>query len=113
MGGFFSAIGSIIVVAYYLGAFVSIFVYPRRVGGSMGAYVTAVAHEPSRRNGVPWLAKTVVKVIGWPIVLGLWIRDGQPPSKELYGDAAAERLGIPTSSLDYHTNGFATKWTGP
>lgn len=105
------AIFAVFVVTYYIGAFASIFVYAHRIGGGVGAYVTAVAHEPSRRNGIPWLAKTVVKVIGWPIVLALWLRDDQPPPKELYGDAAAERLGIPVDSLTVATNAFATKWT--
>lgn len=105
------AILGILAVTYWAGAFVAIFVYPRRIGGNRYAYVTAVMHPASRRNGIPWLVKTIVKIFGWPVVLGLWLRDGQPPSKELYGEAAAERLGIPPESLNEATNAFATKWT--
>lgn len=47
--------------------------------------------------------------LAYPV--GLWLRDGRPPSKELHGEAAAERLGIPPGSLNEATNTFATKWT--
>lgn len=100
-----------IALIYWVGAFVALIVYPHRIGGNRYAYVTVFMHHPSRRNGIPWLAKTIVKIFGWPVVLALWLRDDRPPSKELYGEAAAERLGIPPESLNEATNAFATKWT--
>lgn len=98
----------IVLIPYYVGQLIAIFVFPLRIGGSpIGAYITAVMHPPSRRNGIPWLIKTLAKTIGWPIVFGLWIRDGRPPSPILFGDAAAEKLGFDPSL----SQGFATKWT--
>lgn len=98
----------VVLVPYYVGQLVAIFVYPMRIGASpVGAYITAVMHPPSRRNGIPWLIRTIVKVIGWPVVLYVWLKDGRPASPVLYGDAAAERLGIDPS----RSQAFATKWT--
>lgn len=98
----------VIAIPYWLGQLVAIFVYPLRIGARpVGAYVTAIMHPPSRRNGIPWLLKTLVKVVGWPIVLYIWLRDGRPPSPVLFGDAAAEKLGIDPSC----SQAFATKWT--
>ena len=100
------------LVPYYLGIVVAIFVYPRRVGLNRYAYASAFMHVPSRRNGVPWVAKTIGKIVVWPIVFGLWVQAGRPPSQVLYGPDATERLGHPDGEIPYHLRGFATKWQG-
>lgn len=100
-----------LALVYFGGMVVAFFVYPRRIGGGRYAYATAVMHPPSRRNGIPWLAKTIVKLVAWPIVLAIWLSEGRPASKELYGPAAGERLGIPESHVTGARGAFATKWT--
>ena len=103
---------AILSIAYYLGWFVAAFVFPARVNGgrfvSPLIYLSAWMHPPSRRNGLPWVIKTFVKVSFWPVVFAYWMYKGRPPSPVLFGDAAAERLGLPETS--YATQNFATKW---
>jgi len=99
----------VILVPYYVGGLVSVFVYPWRAGLNIMAYVGAFAHEPSRRNGIPWVIKTFVKMSAWPIVFGVWLRDGRPPSRVVFGPDAAERFGRPGDYLP----GFQTKWKDP
>lgn len=65
--GIDSVLGFVALI-YWVGAFVALFVCPHRVGGNRYAYVTVFMHPPSRRNGIPWLAKTIVKIFGWPIL---------------------------------------------
>ena len=98
---------------YYLGVFIALFVFPARVNGGGFAsplvYLMAWQHPPSRRNGIPWVIKTIGKAFVWPAVFGLWQYEGRPPSPVLFGGAAADKLGLPEPG--YETNGFATKWT--
>lgn len=101
------AILAVLLVSYYVGMLAAAIAYAYRAGGTVGAYVTAVMHPPSRRNGIPWLLKTWVKICLWPLILYQWLQDGKPPSPVLYGELAAERLGINPD----HAMGFATKWT--
>lgn len=104
-----------VYVVYVVGGVASLFVFPARcgAGGSpplgLGAYMTAIMHPASRRNGIPWLVKSFVKMIGWPIVFYKWWSEGKPPSPVLFGEAAAEKLGI--DPADSHA--FATMWTAP
>jgi hypothetical protein len=101
----------IILVPYYIGIPVSAYVYAARCGTSWDAYIVAFVHVPSRRNGIPWVIKTLGKIAVWPVVFVRWLRAGQPVTAELYGPTAAERLGRDPDTLNYATNGFATKWT--
>lgn len=102
----------IFLIPYYVGIAVSIFVYPRRVGLNFYAYQAAFMHEPSRREGIPWVIKTIGKIAVWPIVCALWVQAGRPPTHVLYGPDASERLGQPSTNIPYHLRGFATKWQG-
>jgi hypothetical protein len=96
-----------LVITYYVGWFVTMFVLPRRVGLNRHAWPVAFMHPPSRRNGIPWAIVSVGKMSAWPIVLAFWLLNDQPPSRVLYGPAAAERLyGDPERALP----GFLTKW---
>lgn len=108
----FGWLAAIVVVIYYVGVFVSLFVYPWRagLGASLFVYPSAWMHEPSRRNGVPWILKTALKAFGWPLVLITWLVQEKPEPKVLYGFAAAERLGFTGDELPYHLRGFASKW---
>ena len=100
----------VLVVIYEVGALLSLPVYAVRAGGSLvGPYITAVMHPASRRNGIPWLLKTLGKAIAWPYVLWDWNERGRPPSPVLYGEAAAEKLGIDPDRAE----GFMTRWMAP
>ena len=102
------AILAILFAVYEIGVLVALGVFAVRAGGSvLGTYITAVMHPPSRRNGIPWVLKAVGKAFAWPYVLWDWDQRGRPPSPVLYGEAAAERLGIDSGP------GFLTKWTAP
>jgi len=104
---------AVILAVYGYGIVVALYVYLCRVAGrliSPVALASIFMHVPSRRNGIPWLAKAIVKAVGWPVVLATWMATGRPPSPILVGPAAAVRLGIDPDSLDYPTNGFATMW---
>jgi hypothetical protein len=96
------------LITYYVGAFASIFVYPRRAGLNRFAWLGAFMHPPSRRNGIPWAIKSFVKVMLWPLVFGWWLYEGKPPSPVLFGPEAAERL---YGDREKHMPGFMTKWT--
>jgi hypothetical protein len=64
-------------------------------------------HPGSRRNGIPWAITAYCKVLVWPAVFAVWLANGRPPSRVLYGPAAAEQLyGDPDRALP----GFVTKW---
>lgn len=96
------------------GGVVSLFVYSARCGLGWNAgntIMSAWMHVPSRRNGVPWVILTLGKAIAWPIVLGIWLRAGRPPSPLLYHESAAAALGRPDADLSYAERGFATKWS--
>lgn len=98
---------------YTYGTAIGLYVYLCRVAGKLispNAITMVFMHAPSRRNGIPWFAKSVVKAVGWPVVLGVWIGDGRPSSPVLFGPAAAVRLGIDPDSLSYASNAFATMW---
>lgn len=104
------AVFGIFFVVYEIGVFVALAVFAVRAGGSVvGPYITAFAHPPSRRNGIPWVLKSIGKAFAWPYVLWDWDQRGRPPSPVLYGEAAAERLGIDPDSGP----GFLTKWSAP
>ena len=66
-------------------------------------------HPASRRNGIPWLVRSFAKALVWPLVLYNWNEAGRPPSPVLFGEAAAEKLGMDPASAQ----AFATKWTAP
>lgn len=110
---YMTAVIGLLFGLYMLGGVVSVFVFPVRcgAGGSpplgLGAYLTAVMHPPSRRNGLPWIGRSFVKMYVWPIVLIKWWNEGRPPSPILFGEAAAKKLGMDPSSSE----GFATMWT--
>lgn len=100
----------VLIVIYEIGAMVSLGVFAVRAGGSViGSYMTAFMHPPSRRNGIPWVLKSFVKAMAWPYVLWDWNQRGRPPSPVLYGQEAAERLGLNPE----RASAFATKWTAP
>lgn len=102
------AVGVAALVTYWVGVFVSFFVYPYRAGLNRFAWLGAFMHPGSRRNGIPWVIKSYIKVMLWPVVLGIWLHRGKPPSPVLFGPEAAERLyGDP----DKHLPGFMTKWS--
>ncbi len=98
------------VWAYFIGCVVSAVVYPRRAGMDTGAWLVAFMHPGSKRNGIPWVLMTVIKVISWPIVLGIWLNQGRPPSPVLFGPAAALML---YGDAERYQPGFLTKWTAP
>jgi hypothetical protein len=105
-------VGGWLQFVYVLGVFISFgVVFPMRAGSEwkgLNAIVTAFAHEPSRRNGIPWVAKSFAKALAWPVVLGLWLKDDRPESPVVFGPVAARELGIDPDSLDYHSLAFAT-----
>lgn len=104
---------SYLVGIWWIGVFATLIVMPYRCGGNLTAYATVFAHEPSRRNGLPWLARTVGKALVWPYYLYQWNQAGRPPTPVLYGPDAAVALGIDPSTLSYGTNAFATMWQRP
>lgn len=92
----------------------SLFVYSWRcgLGWNVGNTVmSAWMHVPSRRNGVPWMILTFGKALGWPVVLGIWLRADRPASSLLFHESAAAALGRPPGELSYAERGFATKWS--
>lgn len=104
---------SAFLAVYAYGIAVALYVYLCRAAGRLitpVAFASIFLHVPSRRNGIPWLVKAIVKAVGWPAVLGIWLANGRPPSPVLVGPAAATRLGIDPDGLGYLTNGFATMW---
>jgi hypothetical protein len=95
------------VIIYLVGFIIGAFVLPWRVGLNRLAWLGAFAHPGSRRNGIPWALKSYVKLCIWPIVFGMWLAQGRPPSPVLYGEDAAEALyGDPSRAMP----GFMTKW---
>lgn len=104
-----AALLALVMGSYYLGMFVAFLVHPWRAGMNVHAYAVAFAHPPSRRNGVPWVVKTFAKACAWPVVLGVWLRDGRPPARVVFGPEAAERLGQSGTYLP----GFQTMWKDP
>ena len=107
-----AALLGVVGVSYVVGMVVSsCFVYPSRVGLNLFAYLSAFMHVPSRRAGIPWVIKTYVKALGWPVVLGIWLLAGRPASTVFYGPEASRRLGQSTHNIPYDLRGFATKWT--
>lgn len=101
----------VLTFAYYIGIPVAWWILPRRVGLDHHAWPAAFAHEPSRRNGIPWAIKSYIKIFTWPAVLGYWIYEGKPDSPVLFGPKASEKLGKASHDIPYAERGFATKWT--
>lgn len=102
-----AAVALALFVIYMLGVVVAVVVLPWRIGLNRFAWAVAFMHPGSRRNGIPWAIKAYLKTIIWPVVFGLWLAQDRPPSRVLYGPAAAEELyGDPGKALP----GFMTKW---
>ena len=100
-------IAAILGITYFVGLIASLFVLPWRVGLNRFAWAVAFARPGSRRNGIPWAVVSYTKALIWPAVLGLWLAQERPPSRVLYGEAAAEAMyGDPSRALP----GFMTKW---
>lgn len=103
-------IGGILLAIYYIGLIAAfLFVFPWRIGANPTIYVTAFAHPPSRVNGIVWAVTCFLKSYIWPFLLWRWLAAGRPPPTVLFGEPAAEMLGIPYHDT-YSSRGFAIKW---
>lgn len=78
---------------YFIGVFVSIFVYSGRAAGGNPAAMGLMMRESFFR-GYVWVIATMLSIIGWPVVLVLWLLADKPPPPTLFGPAAAEAMGM-------------------
>jgi len=49
-----------------------------------------------------------VKALGWPLVLVLWLANGRPETRVLFGPAAVQ---LPYGDPDKAMPSFMTRWT--
>ncbi len=98
----------VLVATYLIGMVVSAFVYPSRAGLHVSAWIGAFIWPGRFRSGIPWFLLSYAKLIAWPAVFAVWLSNGRPESRILFGPLAAERLLGDASKT---SPGFLTKWT--